>query len=175
MIRVTRDGGMVIASDANRNAFNALFYTDGLNMQELAPISLGQRRNRDIREKTGIDYNIGMKTPVLTEKAGLKNIGCRLSDRVTFLTPSMEEGEKKRIHKALCDEGLALPENFGKIRQERVDRLLSYGISREVIDLQLDLETELDFRHKGDTYHTVVAGLKTWSYGTVDKSQAISR
>ncbi len=169
MVRVTRDGGMVITCDANRNGFNSLFYTNGINNQEKIPLGLGQQLNKDIREKTGIDYNIGIKTPVLMEKAGLKNIGCRISDRVTYLFPSMEAGEKKRLHEAICNEGLALPEDHPEHMQEQVDRLLGHGVSREEIDSQMALETELDFRNKGDTYHTAFPGLMTWSYGTVEK------
>lgn len=170
MIRVTRDGGLVITCDANRNAWNALFYIDRVNTQEVTPLSLFQQMNKDIREKTGIDYNIGIKTPVLMHKVGLKNIGCRISDCVTYLFPSMEAGAKEQLFDALCNEGLALPENFEEIRQEREDRLLSYGIRQKEIDAQLDMEVELDFRNKGDSYYTAFPGLLTWSYRTVKKT-----
>jgi hypothetical protein len=170
MIRVTRDGGMVITCDANRNAFNAIMYIDALNIQERIPPGLGQQMNRDIREKTGIDYNIGIKTPALMDKAGLKNVGCRMSDRVTLLFPTMEAGERNRIHRALCREGLALREDFEDRKQEWIDRLLGYGISREEINAQMALELELDFRNRGRDYYTVCPGLMTWSYGTVEKS-----
>jgi SAM-dependent methyltransferase len=166
MVRVTRSGGMVITCDANRNAFNALFYTTGIdNIQERTPLGLGQQMNRDIREKTGIDYNIGIKTPVLMEKAGLKNIGCRISDCVTFLSPSMDSEKRKHLHETLCNEGLALPEDFEGRRWR--DRLKGYGISDEKIQTQLANELQLDFRNRGETYHTLFPGLLTWSYGTV--------
>jgi len=173
MVRVTCDGGIVITCDANRNAFGALFYTDGLNVQERIPLGLGQQLNKDIREKTGIDYNIGIKTPVFMEKAGLKNIGCRISDCVTFIFPSMEAGEKKSLHEAMCNEGLALLEDYEQNMQKQVDRLLSHGVSREEIDVQMEMEIELDFRNKGDSYHTAFPGLMTCSYGTVDKRKAV--
>jgi len=169
MIRVTRDGGRVITSDANRNAFSALFYIAEVNPQEAAPLGLPQQMNKDIREKTGIDYNIGIKTPVLMHKAGLKNIGCRISDCVTYLFPSMEPQTRKRLHEALSNEGLASPENFEEKKTQWRDRLLSHGISAEEIETQLSLELELDFRNRGESYHTIFPGLLTWSYGTVEK------
>ena len=169
MIRVTRDDGLVITCDANRNAFNALFYIDEINPQEAAPLSLSQQMNKDIREKTGIDYNIGIKTPVLMHKAGLKNIGCRISDCVTYLFPSMEPQTRKRLHEALCNEGLALPEQFEERKIQLRDKLLSHGISAEEIETLMSFELELDFRNKGESYHTVFPGLMTWSYGTVKK------
>lgn len=171
MIRVTRDGGTVITCDANRNAHSALFYTDGINIQENIPLSLGQQMNRDIREKTGIDYNIGIKTPVLMDKAGLKNIGCRISDSIAYLFPSMETEKKKRLHEALCKEGLALPEDFDDRKQAWIDRLSGYGVSREDIERQLANELEMDFRHRGQEYYTAFPGLMTWSYGTVVKKK----
>ena len=169
MVRVTRNGGLVITCDANRNAWSALFYVDEQNTQEVVPLSLSQQMNKDIREKTGVDYNIGIKTPVLMEKAGLKNIGCRISDCVTCLFPSMDEQKKKRIFEALCKEGLALPENFKEIKKQWQERLLSHGVSSEDIEKQMAFELKLDFRKKGKSYHTVFPEIFTWSYGTVEK------
>lgn len=167
MIRVTRNGGLVITCDANRNAWNALFYVDELNTQEVVPLGLHQQMNRDIREKTGIDYNIGIKTPVLMEKAGLKNIGCRLSDCVVCLLPTMDEEKKKQIHEALCKEGLVPPEDFEK--EKLRERLLDHGISPDDIEKQISIEVKMDFRNKGKNYHALFPGVLTWSYGTVEK------
>jgi ubiquinone/menaquinone biosynthesis C-methylase UbiE len=169
MIRVTRNGGMVITMDANRNAWNALFYVDELNTQETMPLDLSRKMNKSIREKSGVDYNIGIKTPVLMEKAGLKNIGCRLSDRIVMLFPSTEEPEKGRIFSALCKEGLALPENFPELKGKTRERLLGYGVRPEDVETQLDYEEKMDFRHKGMEYHTMFPQVFTWSYGTVEK------
>jgi ubiquinone/menaquinone biosynthesis C-methylase UbiE len=169
MIRVTRNGGLVITADANRNAWNALFYVDELNTQETTPLELSQKMNKSIREKSGVDYNIGIKTPVLMEKAGLKNIGCRMSDSVTMLFPSMEEAKKKRIFEFFCMEGLALPEDFQKTREKTRERLLSLGVRPEDVEKQFENEEKMDFRHQGMTYHNVIPNLLTWSYGTVVK------
>lgn len=169
MVRVTRDGGMVITCDANRNAHSALFYTDGINIQERIPLRLGQQMNKAIRERSGIDYNIGIRTPALMDKAGLKNIGCRISDHITCLFPSMEVKERSQLHELLCKEGLALPEDFEAKKQEWIDRLTGYGVSREDIDSQMAIELEMDFRHRGQDYFTAFPGLLTWSYGTVVK------
>ena len=102
-------------------------------------------------------------------KAGLKNIGCRISDCVTYLHPSMEPQKKKELHEALCNEGLALREQSEEMKTQWRDRLSSHGISTEEIETQMSFELELDFRNKGESYHTVFPGLLTWSYGTVEK------
>ncbi len=168
MIRVTRDGGMIITCDASRNGHNALFYTEGIDVETI-PHMLGIQLNRDIRAKTGIDYNIGMKTPMLMDKAGLRNIGCRISDRVTLLFPGMEPDERRNIHEVLCMEGLALPEDVEGWKREVNGRLAGHGVCQADIDAQIANEVALDFRHRGQEYHTVYPGLMTWSYGTVMK------
>jgi len=173
MIRVTRNGGLIITCNATRNAFNAMLYIDEANTHEATTPALSQQMHRYIREKEGIDYNIGIKTPVLMDKAGLKNIGCRISDCVVCLFPSTEPEQKKRLHEALSNEGLGLPENYEEIKTSIRNRLLSYGISPEIVDAQMGFEVKLDFRHKGKNYHTVFPGLMTWSYGTVEKELTI--
>jgi hypothetical protein len=74
MVRVTRDGGMVITCEGNHNAHNALYHTEELNSQETTPLNLIQSINRQIRLQTGVDHNIGIKAPILMHKAGLKNV-----------------------------------------------------------------------------------------------------
>ncbi len=169
MIRVTRNRGMVIACNATRNAFNAMLYIDEVNTHEATTPALSQQMNKYIRETEGIDYNIGIKTPVLMHKAGLIDIGCRISDCVVLLFPSMEPTQRKRLHEALTNEGLGLPENYKDVEGAWRGRLLSYGISSEIVDAQMAFEVGLDFRHKGDQYHTVFPALMSWSFGTVQK------
>jgi hypothetical protein len=125
--------------------------------------------NKDIRVKTGVDYNIGIKVPVMMEKAGLKNIGCRMDDRVTMLFPSMDRQEKEKIFEALCISGLALPENFKEMQPDMRKKFLVLGITPEDIEKQFANEEKMDFRHKGLSYHTMYPELAAWSYGTVEK------
>jgi ubiquinone/menaquinone biosynthesis C-methylase UbiE len=169
MKRVTRHGGMVITSNVNRNAWNALFYIDELNTQETTPIAFSQQMNKDIRQKTGVDYNIGIKVPVMMDKLGFKDIGCRIDDRVTMLFPSMPRAEKEQIFEALCISGLALPENYKEMQAAARERFLGYGIKEEDIDKQFENEEKMDFRHQGMGYHTMYPELATWAYGTVQK------
>jgi ubiquinone/menaquinone biosynthesis C-methylase UbiE len=49
MIRVTRDGGLVIACDASHNAINALLHVHETDEQDHTPLSLFQTMNADVR------------------------------------------------------------------------------------------------------------------------------
>lgn len=170
MVRVTRHGGMVIACEANRNAHNALFHIHETNEQENAPLELFQTLHREIRLQTGVDYNIGVKVPILLHQAGLKNVAARMSDAVRLLLPPVDTEEKAKLHRAICEQGFGPPppnaEGLKRWKQSLVDR----GISPEAADREIAREIARDFRRKGKDYHTVYPGLLTFSYGTVDKS-----
>jgi ubiquinone/menaquinone biosynthesis C-methylase UbiE len=167
MIRVTREGGLVIACEANRNAHTAMLHIDETDHQETTPLELFQTINRGIRERTGVDHNIGMKLPVLMHKAGLKHVQIRVSDAVRFLYPPLDSDEKKILFKAICDEGYGQPKPSDEQRQRWLANLMSYGISEQ--DAQAEIARELgeDFLNKGQQYHTVYASLLTWSFGIV--------
>jgi 2-polyprenyl-3-methyl-5-hydroxy-6-metoxy-1,4-benzoquinol methylase len=164
MIRVTREGGLVITCNANRTAHSALLYIDEVNLLEAVPLGLPQQLNKDIRQKTGIDYDIGIKTPVLMDRAGLKDIGCRISDCAVCLFPTMEESEKKRLFDALCNEGLGSP-----MEPDWDSKMLSHGVNPNDIKAMKDLLVKEDFVNKGLNYHTVFPGMMVWSFGTKTK------
>jgi len=71
---------MVITCEANRNAHTALLHIEETNHQETVPLELFQTINREIRKRTGVDHNIGIKMPVLMHKAGLVYVQARKSD-----------------------------------------------------------------------------------------------
>jgi SAM-dependent methyltransferase len=169
MIRVTRPDGLVIACEANRNAHTALLHIDEVNHQEEVPLELFQTMNRAIRQRTGVDHNIGAKLPVLMHRAGLRDIQIRISDAARFLFPPLDTDDKKRLFKAICDEG------YGQARpdDEQLARwkanLMSYGISREAAEAEITRELDQDFLNRGHQYHTVYTSLLAWSFGVVRK------
>jgi SAM-dependent methyltransferase len=167
MIRVTRPGGLLIACDANRNGHNALLHIEEANEQETTQLDLIQAVNRGIRRESGVDYNIGMKTPVLMHRMGLENVQARTSDSVVLLFPPVDTPEKEQIFRAMCSEGLGYQPTdeaeIGRWRQE----LIARGVSRETADKEIERELERNFLHKGRNYHTVSACAFTFSFGTV--------
>lgn len=55
MMRVTRNGGLVITADASRNAVNALTHVHETDEQEHMPLALVQAMNAWIRRNHGVD------------------------------------------------------------------------------------------------------------------------
>lgn len=170
MIRVTRHGGMVITCDANRNAANALIYIDELDQQETVPLDMIQTINREIKRQTGVDHNIGIKTPVLMHKAGLKNVQARISDCVRLVLPPIESAYDKAVFRAICDDGLGPAKPTDEERARLKDFHVKHGISEDAAEKEIDRELSQDFRAKGRDYHTAYASLLSFSFGTVDKA-----
>jgi len=167
MIRVTKPGGLVIACEANRNAHTAMLHIDEVNHQETVPLELFQTINREIRKRTGVDHNIGIKLPVLMHNAGLRNIQVRVSDAVRFLFPPLDTDYKFKLFKAICDEGYGQPRPSDEQREKWKENLMSFGISEDDAEAEITRELEEDFLNKGQNYHTVYATLLTWSFGIV--------
>jgi hypothetical protein len=116
MIRVARPGDLVVACEANRNAHAAMLHIDEVNHQEAASLGVFQTINRGIRERTGVDHNIGAELPVLMHRTGLKQMQIRVSDAARFLYLPLDTDYKHRVFAAICDEGYGQPRPSGKQR-----------------------------------------------------------
>lgn len=172
MIRVTRDGGLVITCDASRNAINALIHVHETDEQDHSPLSLFQRMNAQTRRRSGVDYNIGMKMPVLMHRAGLADVGARVSDAVRLSFPPLDTPEKERAFAAICDAGLGLAPGDEASFRSAVAQLADRGLTEAEAAGELRREIANDYRHKGRDYHIVQPGLMTISFGRVSKSRA---
>jgi ubiquinone/menaquinone biosynthesis C-methylase UbiE len=169
MIRVTRDRGLVIACEANRNSINALIHVHETDEQDHVPLSMFQAMNAHIRRQTGVDYNIGMKIPVLMHQAGLQDVQARISDAVRLLFPPLDTSEKQRVFKAVCDDGLGAAPTDEKSFDKAVASLTARGVAKDEAAVELRREMKNDYRHRGRDYHIVQPGLITVSFGTVSK------
>jgi SAM-dependent methyltransferase len=171
MIRVTRDGGLVITCDASRNAINALIHVHETDEQDKAPLGLFQRMNAQVRRQSGVDYNIGMKMPVLMHQAGLLSVGARLSDAVRLSFPPLDTPEKDRLFQGICDAGMGVVPTDETGFQRAVAHLVERGATEDEAAGELRREIQNDYRHKGRDYHIVQPGLMTISFGTVCKER----
>jgi len=169
MIRVTRDGGLVVTCDASHNAINALLHVHETDEQEKTPLSLFQAMNADLRRRTGVDHNIGMKTPVLMHKAGLRDVQARVSDAVRLSFPPLDTPEKERLFSAICDDGLAAPPMDDDHFERSVSAMMARGASRAAAEAELRREMSNDYRNLGRRCHIVQPGLITISSGVVTK------
>jgi SAM-dependent methyltransferase len=154
MVRVTRPGGAVVSCEASRNGWYALFNI--AEADEIANIPLGmiQRTNQTIKERSGIDYNIGMKLPVIFHQNGLKEIECRFNDRISCILPPDLTPEMINMYEWMCRYGGA-----GVLDKQRAvewkQRLQRDGATEEEAAKEIGRYQRVDFAGKGKTYHTV--------------------
>jgi SAM-dependent methyltransferase len=168
MIRVTREGGLVVTCDANRTASSALFHIPETGEQATAPLGPIQTMNGAIRERTGVDHDIGVKTPVLMHQAGLRNVGARMSDSMRLLFPPIDSDQGRVLFRALCREGFAPP---GADREAWIAGITRHGVSREDAERMFERELARDFANRAGEYHTVYTDLLSFSFGTVGEKE----
>ena len=162
---------LVITSDANRNAASAALHIHEPDEQEQTPLELFQTMNAHVRRETAVDYNLGLRMPVLMHRQGLENVQARVSDAVRLLFPPVGGEEKERLFDALCADGLGYqPTEEEAIRRWR-ESLVARGVAPEAAAREVERELERDFLHRGREYHTGYTGLLSFSFVTVNGSQ----
>ena len=168
MARLTRSGGLVIACESNWNGHNALNHIAELDELEVKDLGFLQRLFARDSKSEGPDGNIGVKMPVLLHRAGLKNIGARMTDVVRCLLPPIDTEEKERLIDSLLADGFANSVDADR-EAEMLKRFAARGFSREEAESQIRRERFLAdrFAEGGRDYHVVSPLLMTFSFGEV--------
>jgi SAM-dependent methyltransferase len=170
MIRVTREGGLVIVCDASRNAINALIHVHETSEQDHTPLAVWQAFNAAVRRRRGVDYNIGMKTPVLMREAGLTDVEARVSDAVRLSCPPIETPAAERQLQSILDGGLGTYPADEAALERDVAALVGHGMPEADARAELRREMASDYRRTSRNYHIVQPGLMTISYGRVRRA-----
>ena len=91
MASFTKNGGLLVSIECNRE-----FEADGLYIRGMEYDKLCQHDGLSKLWKTELDrqnrdYSIAMKVPHYMTEIGLKQVSCRMNDKVTFLEPEQPE------------------------------------------------------------------------------------
>lgn len=167
MIRVTREGGLVVTVDASHNAVNAMLHVHETDEQEATPLGLWQRLEASQRRRRGTDGNLGMKTPVLMAEAGLKDVEARVSDAVRLSFPPIDTPEKARVLQAILDDGQGGYPADDAALERTVAAFVAAGAGEAESRAELRRQMANDYRRTLATHHAAIAGLMTISYGRV--------
>lgn len=129
MISLTKSGGLVAAADVNREFEYDGFYIDGMDYQELC--ARGGFRKMWSKELAcqDRDYAIGIRLPVMMKKEGLAEVGVRMNDRVSFVTPDMTdyaEAVKSLLAEKQWEKARDTEEEEGIIQ-----RFINHGMDRK--------------------------------------------
>jgi hypothetical protein len=137
----------------------------GLEQSKIIQLGVLQKLFEEDAKRSGRDGNIGMKIPILLSQLGVKNIECRVSDKVNFLDQHMVDSDKEKLFHALKEEGLGQELNA---RYELVARLIERGLNPEEANRQYEAESVFTMNFSENSWLTYAPNMKITS-GIVTK------
>lgn len=140
MINSIKEGGHVICFEPHWISNMSSYTLDGLIQSEIIQLGVLQKLFEEDVHRSGRDGNIGMKIPMYLSELGVKNIECRVSDKVNYLDSNLNQNDKQGLYNSLKEEGIA--SNPGE-KQQFIDRLMSRGLT--FADALAQYEAELRF------------------------------
>lgn len=157
MIASVKNEGKVIAFEPHWIGNNASFHFDGIDQSSVIPLGqLQELFERDL-ELTGKDGNIGLKLPLYFSRLGLRDVQCRVSDKVNIYDPTIN-GEAG-VYEAMKFSGPGEHSTF-------IKNLLERGMSMEQANRQYECEKAISELFTPSTAATYAAGMKI-TFGTV--------
>ncbi|PGU34634.1 class I SAM-dependent methyltransferase [Bacillus cereus] len=140
MMHSVKWGGKIICFEPHWISNMSSYYLNGENQSEIIRLGALQQLFENDIQRSGKDGNIGMKIPTFLSELGVKNIECRVSDKVNFLDSNMQHNDKQSLYHSLKEEGIA--GNPGD-KQQFIDRLMTRGLTYD--DALAQYEAELRF------------------------------
>lgn len=140
MMHSVKKGGKIICFEPHWISNMSSYFLDGENQSEIIRLGTLQKLFESDTQRNGKDENIGMKIPIYLSELGVKNIECRVSDKVNFLDSNMHHHGKAKLYHSLKEEGIA--GNPGD-KQQFIGRLIDRGLTYD--DALAQYEAELRF------------------------------
>lgn len=140
MMHSVKKGGKIICFEPHWISNVSSYVLDGEEPSEIIQLGILQKLFECDTKRNGKDGNIGMKIPIYLSELGVKNIECRVSDKVNFLDSNMNHNDKQRLYHSLKEEGGS--GNPGD-KQQFIERLMVRGLTYD--DALAQYEAELQF------------------------------
>ncbi|KAF6659339.1 class I SAM-dependent methyltransferase [Paenibacillus polymyxa] len=163
MLDSVQDNGMVICFEPHWIGNMADYYLDGIEPSDVIRLGILQELYERDHKRTAKDGNIGIQIPIMLSQLGLRNVGCRVSDKVNFLDQNMDTESKNMLYSSLKEEGLGQEPND---ISEVLKNLLARGLNE--MEAQKQYEAEATFSEEfSDKSWLVYAPNMKISFGTV--------
>ncbi len=140
MIHSIKKGGKIICFEPHWISNMSSYFLDGENQSEIIRLGTLQNLFESDTQRSGRDGNIGMKIPMYLSELGVKNIQCRVSDKVNFLDSNIDHNDKQILYHSLKEEGIAGDPGD---KQQFIERLMTRGLTYD--DGLAQYEAELKF------------------------------
>lgn len=157
MIGCLVDPGRIICFEPHWISGMASYYLDGHNSSDVVQLGILQKLFERDAQRSGKDGNVGIKIPVYLSQLGVRQIECRVSDKVNFLDPNSEVWKKDALYSSLKEDG------FGADPGEEepfIANLVSRGATYEDAQNEYNLELFLSKVFMNDTFLTYAANMK---------------
>ena len=151
MIHSVKKGGKIICFEPHWISNMASYLLDGEKQSEFIQLGVLQKLFESDTQRNGKDGNIGMKIPIYLSELGVKNIECRVSDKVNFLDSNMHHNDKNDLYQSLKEEGIAGDPGD---KQQFVERLIARGLTYD--NALAQYEAELRFFNIFHVYSSFV-------------------
>ncbi|GAB6464306.1 class I SAM-dependent methyltransferase [Bacillus cereus] len=127
MMHSVKRGGKIICFEPHWISNMSSYSLGGENQSEIIRLGTLQKLFESDMQRSGKDGNIGMKIPIYLSELGVKNIECRVSDKVNFLDSNMHHNDKQGLYHSLKEEGIAgNPGDKPQFIERLIDRGLTY-------------------------------------------------
>ncbi|MGE7861309.1 class I SAM-dependent methyltransferase [Bacillus mobilis] len=140
MMHSIKKGGKTICFEPHWISNMSSYFLNGETQSEIIRLGALQQLFESDMQRSGKDGNIGMKIPMFLSELGVKNIECRVSDKVNFLDSNMQHNDKQSLYHSLIEEGIA--GNPGD-KKQFIERLMTRGLTYN--DALAQYEAELRF------------------------------
>jgi len=157
MIGCLVDQGRIICFEPHWISAMANYYLYGYDSSDVVQLGFLQKLFERDAHRSGKDGNIGIKVPVYLSQLGVKQIECRVSDKVNFLDPHSEFDKRNVLYSSLKEDG------FGGDPGERepfISNLLNRGATCAEAQNQYRLESFLSKEFKEDSFLTYATNMK---------------
>lgn len=163
MVRSVKHNGRIICFEPHWIANMANYRFEGLDQSQVIHLGILQKLYEKNFEQHGKDRNIGIRIPALFSQLGLKNIECRVSDKVNFLDSDVDAAAKEELFHALREEGIGqIPGD----RAETINRLMDRGLTADEANCQYEAERLLSEAFNIESMFIYAPNMKI-SFGTV--------
>lgn len=160
MIDSVKNNGRIICFEPNWIGGLSNINTDSTDQSNIVQLGILQKLFEEDFHNTGKDGNIGMQLPIYLSKMGLKNIECRLSDKVNFLDKNMDVRHKEKLYTALKEDGLGRVPND---REEIIKNLKNRGLTTQESEKQYEAELLFSKEFTIDSFLTYAPNMKITS------------
>lgn len=165
MINSVIDSGKVICFETHWISGMSNYNLAGIEQSQIARLGVLQKLYEEDFVRGGKDGNIGIKLPKFLSQLGLKNVECRVSDKVNFLDQNMEPHSKDKLYNSLKEEGFgSKPGN----KIETMNNLINRGLTQDEASEQYEAELMDSRVFSNESWLTFAPNMKI-SFGTVQR------